>query len=75
MNKESLQINGEKFLSRKDVMNLFGVSGVTLWTWVKKGAIRQHHIGKHVYYLEEEISEDIKKSGAVQRRSNKEKLC
>ena len=74
MNKSTLTLNGQNFLTREDVMNLFDISGVTLWTWVKKGVIRQHHIGKFVYYLEEEISEDIKKSGAVVRRSHKEKV-
>jgi predicted DNA-binding transcriptional regulator AlpA len=74
MNTSTLTLNGEKFLTRKDVMELFDISGVTLWTWVKKGVIRQHHIGKFVYYLEEEISEDIKRSGAVIRRSHKEKI-
>lgn len=74
MNKTTLQLNGEKFLTRDDVMKLFDISGVTLWTWVKKGVIRQHHIGKFVYYLEEELSEDIKKSGAIVRKSHKEKV-
>ena len=74
MNKSTLTLNGQNFLTREDVMNLFGISGVTLWTWVKKGVIRQHHLGKFVYYLEEEISEDIKRSGAVVRRSHREKV-
>ena len=74
MNKSTLTLNGQNFLTREDVMNLFDISGVTLWTWVKKGVIRQHHIGKFVYYLEDEISEDIKRSGAVVRRSHKEKV-
>lgn len=74
MNKNTLLLNGEKFLTREDVMKLFDISGVTLWTWVKNGVIRQHHIGKFVYYLEDEISEDIKKSGAVVRKSHKEKV-
>lgn len=75
MNKSTLLLNGEKFLTREDVMNLFDISGVTLWKWVKSGVIRQHHIGKFVYFLEDEICEDIKKSGAVVRKSHKEKVA
>lgn len=74
MNKSSLQLNGENFLSREDVMRMFGISGVTLWTWVKKGVIRQHHLGKSVYYLEKELSEDLKRSGSIVRKSNKNKV-
>lgn len=67
MNTSTLQLNGENFLTREQAMQLFGISGVTLWNWVKKGIIRQHHIGKHVYFIETELAEDIKKSGAVSK--------
>ena len=71
MNK-TLYMNGETFLTREDVTRLFGVSNVTLWKWAKKGIIRQHHLGKTVYYIEKELSEDIKRSGASVRKSRKE---
>lgn len=75
MNKESLCLNGENLLTRNDVLKMFGVSGVTLWKWVKKGIVRQHHIGKLTYYLESELYEDIKRSGASIRRSHKAKVA
>ena len=74
MERNSLCIDGENFLTRSDVMKMFGISGVTLWKWVKSGVIRQHHLGKFTYYLEKEISEDIKKSGSAVRKSHKEKV-
>lgn len=74
MTNEPLKINGETFLTREDVMSIFGVSSVTVWTWVKQGVIRQHHIGKRTYYIESEIAEDIKKSGSLVRKSHKEKM-
>lgn len=65
---ETLQINGEKFLSRKGVMELFGVSNVTLWKWTKKGVIHPHQFGRTTYFLESEILEDMKKTGGRTRQ-------
>lgn len=74
MIRNTLFLNGEKFLTLDDVTKLFNVSRVTVWKWVKKGTIRQHHIGKFTYFLENELSEDIKNSGSAVRKSNKEKV-
>lgn len=71
MNRESLLLNGEKFFTHSEVMEMFGISRVTLWKWVKNGLIRQHHIGKFTYYLEKELSEDIKRSGTAIRRTQR----
>lgn len=52
----------ESILTRKDAQELLKVSYVTLYTWAKKGVIREHHLGRSVYYLKEELIEDLKKN-------------
>ena len=72
MTKEAIRINGENFLTRQDVMDLFKISTVTLSKWTKKGIIRHHSFGKNVYFIEAEICEDLKNSGSKVRKSHKE---
>lgn len=69
-----LILNGQKLLSRDDVAAKFGVSKVTVWKWVKNGVIRQHSFGKTVYFIEEELFEDMKRSGSFVRKSHKQKI-
>lgn len=52
----------ESILTRKDAKALLKVSNVTLYTWAKNGIIREHHLGHSVYYLKEELIEDLKKN-------------
>lgn len=52
----------ESILTRKDAQELLKVSYVTLYTWAKNGIIREHHLGRSVYYLKEELIEDLKKN-------------
>lgn len=73
MNKDTIVLNGETLLSKAYVMQKFGISNVTLCKWVKKGIIRQHNLGKQVYFIEKELFEDIKNSGPAIRKSRKEK--
>jgi len=74
MKTEALHIDGVEFLSRKDVMAMFGISTVTLSKWTSKGILRHHTIGKRVYFVESEICEDIKNTGSQVRKSHKEKV-
>ena len=73
MNKDTLILNGETLLSRTDVMQKFDISSVTLCKWVKKGIVRQHSLGKQIYFVERELLEDIKSSGPSIRKSRKER--
>lgn len=42
----------EKYLSAKEVMELFGICSSTLWSWHKNGLLRHHKFGrKNVYAL------------------------
>ena len=50
-----------QLLTREDVLELLGISHVTLWKWVKSGIIREHKMQRHIYYLKDELMEDIKK--------------
>ena len=74
MTNESLHLDGVEFLTREDVMKKFNISSVTLWKWTSKGVIRHHTLGKHVYFLESEICEDIRNSGGSVRKSHKDAI-
>ena len=52
----------ESILTRKEARELLKVSYVTLYTWAKNGIIREHHLGRSVYYLKEELIEDLKRN-------------
>lgn len=52
----------DSILTRKDAQELLKVSNVTLYTWAKNGIIREHHLGRSVYYLKAELIEDLKKN-------------
>ena len=42
----------EKYLSAKEVQELFGICSSTLWSWNKNGLLRHHKFGKkNVYAL------------------------
>ena len=73
MNK-SFNLNGEKILTREEVLKLFDISKVTLCSWVKKGLLRQHHMGRPAYFIESEIYEDIKKCGSEIRPTHKNRI-
>lgn len=63
-------LNGETFLSKECVLEMFGVSYVTLWTWIKKGILRRHYLGKNIIFLEKELNEDIKNNKGFLKRSS-----
>jgi len=42
----------EKYLSAKEVQEIFGICSSTLWSWHKNGLLRHHKFGKkNVYAL------------------------
>ena len=73
MTNESLHLDGVEFLTRKDVMEKFKISSITLWKWTRDGVIRHHSLGKRVYFIESEICEDIRNSGSV--RKSRKAVC
>ncbi len=54
--------NNDEFLTYNDVAKLFKVSEVTIWSWVKKGFLPSHKMGRHVYFIYEEIKEAVKEA-------------
>lgn len=49
---EEPKVDTEKYLSVKEVKDIFGVCGSTLWSWHKNGLLRHHKFGrKNVYAL------------------------
>ena len=50
-----------KYLSRKDVSQMFGVSLVTISAWMRTGKLPYIRVNRRVYFIEEEILESLKK--------------
>lgn len=60
--KDELGKLNESVCTKKQLMEILKVSNVTLWKWGKAGIIREHRLGRHVYYIREEIMEDLKRN-------------
>ncbi|WP_081299787.1 helix-turn-helix transcriptional regulator [Campylobacter fetus] len=44
------------FIKAKEAIEIFGISRSTLWSWVKKGIIKQYNItDKTVFYKRSEL--------------------
>lgn len=63
--KTETAIAEKEILSRKELTEFLGKSQPTIWKWVKQGFLREHRLGRTVFYLKSEILEDIKKRGAL----------
>lgn len=44
-----------KYITRKDLADLFSVSTVTISDWTKKGILKAYKIANRVYYKREEV--------------------
>jgi predicted DNA-binding transcriptional regulator AlpA len=53
-----------KYLTRRDVIELLSISYVTLHDWCKKGILNSYRIGNRVYFRSEEISYALKPTAA-----------
>lgn len=61
-----------QILTRHKMRELFDVSNVTLYNWVKDGVIRQHNLGRSVFFLRDEVIEDLKNNGRNLRKEHRE---
>lgn len=52
--KEDLE-KQEQFLSKREVMKLFGVCDTTLWHWQKSGFLIPRKIGRKILYSKPEV--------------------
>lgn len=57
-----LETNKDLILTRDEVRKMLKVSLVTLYKWGQKHIIREHRLGRTVYYLKDELLEDLKKN-------------
>lgn len=58
--KENLDQNkNSKFLQRKEVLQMLGISNPTLIRWVKEGIIVKYKVGSRVYFIQDEIESII----------------
>ena len=64
-----------EMLTRRDVMKILNKSQVTIWTWVRRGILREHTLGKSVYYLKSELMEDIKRNNLPLTRNSRTKAA
>jgi predicted DNA-binding transcriptional regulator AlpA len=53
-----------KFLKRKEVLQMLGISPPTLSRWVNDGIIKQHKVGSRVYFVQKEIESIILKNSS-----------
>ena len=62
MNQTSVIINGEKYISTRDACMLCGVSRMTFYKRVKKGALKQYkQTNGYVLYSLNEINDAIRR--------------
>ena len=53
----------DRFLTKKEVAEIFAVSEVTIWQWSRKGILKSYHIGNKVRFLHSEVM-----SSAISKR-------
>ena len=62
MNEIELKDLESTILTRRDVMRILKKSQPTIWKWVRLGILREHRIGRSVFYYKHELLEDIGKN-------------
>lgn len=61
-----------QILTRKQMMSLFEISNVTLTKWGNMGFVRPHKIERSVYYLKDEVIEDLRSNGKTLRKNHRQ---
>ena len=52
----------KEFLTRQEVCQMLQVNSVTLWRYAREGRLKQHRVGRKVFFLAEEVREALIKS-------------
>lgn len=52
----------KEFLTRQEVCQMLQVNSVTLWRYAREGRLKQHRVGRKVFFLAEEVKEALIKS-------------
>jgi predicted site-specific integrase-resolvase len=71
MDSKKLEELKDEILSRKELMEIFGVTTQTVWKWVRAGYIREHAFGRDKIYLKSEILEDVRNNGSTLRKNHR----
>jgi predicted site-specific integrase-resolvase len=58
-----LEIANKKYLTTKDVQEMFKVSRATIINWRNKGILETTVIGSKVYFTKEDVMKLIRKEG------------
>ncbi|MDM1328104.1 helix-turn-helix transcriptional regulator [Myroides odoratimimus] len=53
------KVKNNELLTRKEVLDFFGISSSTLWRWCKNGYIKQYGLGGRSYYKREELNNSL----------------
>lgn len=54
-------VSKQKYLTKSEVQELFGVSLTTLWNWNNKGYLRTIKVGRKILYRMEDIKKILEK--------------
>ena len=49
----------KEFLTRQEVCQMLQVNSVTLWRYTREGCLKQHRVGRRVFFLAEEVREAL----------------
>ena len=49
----------KEFLTRQEVCQMLQINSVTLWRYAKEGRLKQHRVGRKVFFLAEEVREAL----------------
>ncbi len=65
----------DSILTRNDLKRIFKVSKVTIWKWVKKGILREHTMDTAIFYLKDEVLEDLRNAPpSIRKRPDRQKI-
>lgn len=49
----------KEFLARQEVCQMLHINSVTLWRYARVGRLKQHRVGRKVFFLAEEVREAL----------------
>lgn len=45
----------KEFLTREEVCQMLQINSITLWRYARDGRLKQHRVGRRVFFLAEEV--------------------
>jgi len=51
----------KELLTRQEVCQMLQINSVTLWRYAREGRLKQHRVGRKVFFLAEEVREALMK--------------